>query len=248
VEAGGLAVPPGPAVVVLRVGEWCTMPYSWSLTGRGGEVVQKMVDRDATPIAVPAGEYDLRVQPIQFRTQEITVLSRVGLKGGEVNALELNTGLDVQPSEKADPPAEITYTPEGDEKPVQRWDEAPWGPQVLPAGKYRISILPRRFESQAVTWPTVVEVKAGELAKLTLDSGIRITLAQGLKPNFSYQIIRDGQVAQHGKQRSGIVWLPPGTYAVQVRPRDFTPWQTLAENVVVEAGRIVEVKLTELPK
>ena len=113
-----------------------------------------MTDGELGPVAVPAGQYELRVHPDQYKTLELTVASPVALTSGAVETLELNSGLDVQASEKSDPPDEIQYIREGDEKAVQRWqDLKAWGPQILPPGRYRVSFLPKRYDSDLVSWP-----------------------------------------------------------------------------------------------
>lgn len=250
VKAGELATPAAPAVVELRPAEWSGKPSAWSLATPGTrEPAQTMTDGELGPAVVAAGEYELRVHPDRYKTSEIVIGAPFPLDAGATRTLELNTGLDVQPSEQAEPPDLIVYTRDGEKEPVQRWSEPPaWRPQLLPPGKYRVAIHPDRYDSEVVAWPTVVEVKEGQLARLTIDSGIRLTLAEGLKPEFGFQITADGKTVQHGNKRVGINWLPPGTYAVQVRPREYTPWQMLKEKVVVEAGKVTEVKITELPK
>ncbi len=52
---------------------------------------------------------------------------------------------------------------------------------------------------------------------------------------------------QHGKQTWAIQWLPPGKYTVQVHATQWLAWETLAEQIVVEQGKISEVPMKTLP-
>jgi hypothetical protein len=113
-----------------------------------------------------------------------------------------------------------------------------------------VKIDPTQYHCKSLVWPEPVEVAVGKQAISKLESGIKLVGPAGAKPEFEFQIIRHGEKEslQWGRQTWTPQIVPPGTYRVDVRKDNLQDWQTLAENVRVEAGRIAEVKMEALPK
>jgi hypothetical protein len=99
-----------------------------------------------------------------------------------------------------------------------------------------------------VVWPQKVRIEPGQQVKFKLDSGVHIVGPPGASPDFEFQFLNDKkQIVQWGRQTWDTQVLPPGTYTLQVR-RPSGQWKTIAEQVQVREGNVVEVHMTELPR
>ena len=120
---------------------------------------------------------------------------------------------------------------------------------VVPPGKYQVVLRPFQFGDEQLRWPKEIEVAAEKSAVLKLDGGIRIVGPADAKPEFDFQIIDPAKkmTVLKRSQTWAVQLLPPGTYRVEVRSKGNGPWQVLADQVQVEGGRILEVKMPALP-
>jgi hypothetical protein len=214
VKAGEVAVPKSPGLVEIKPEKWAAIA-SFRLTrpkaeDRAAKTVTRL-EETLRPMLVGPGKYDLYVHPVNYRTAEILFASGVTIEPEKTTSVSVASGIDVQASEESPPPDEIDFYVDGQAKPFQSWTGQKWGPQILPPGTYRVAFLPQSYVSGRLTWPTPVVVKENQLAKLTLESGVRITGPKDAKPKFQFQVLDDKRkVIQTGKDRFGVVWLPPG--------------------------------------
>jgi uncharacterized protein (UPF0548 family) len=252
VRAGEVAVPRPPGLVEIKPEKWATIASFRLTRPKADDQAAKTVTRleqTLRPMLVSPGKYDVYVHPVEYRTAEILFATGVTVEPEKTTTVAVASGIDMQPSEESPPPDEIDFLVEGRAKPFQSWTGQKWGPQILPPGTYRVAILPQSYRSARLTWPTPVVVKENELAKLTLDSGVRIAGPKDAKAKFQFQVLDDKKkVIQTGSDRFGVVWLPPGKYQVQVKAGDYDPWENVGEAATVEAGKVVEVALNAMPQ
>ena len=256
VEAGQMTTLPLPARIDLVPGEWAHTPYCF-----------RVYDQNKTPIAseqggqtcwLPPGDYRLTIQPTQWYSRELTWIDNLRLDSNADAKIPLDSGIDVEPLDPKYPsPWSLQFIPENQTDPVQSFSSASWGGVLLPPGKYRIAEQPYEWNCQNVPWPTLVEVKPGQLTKLTLDSGIRLDLRPDQTGSIDYQIISTpptsqpatqpaaGTVVQGGHSGDALlaIWIPPGAYSVQLK-QGWSAWVTAAQNVIVAPGAITDVKVT----
>jgi hypothetical protein len=260
VEAGKITTLPVPARVDLAPSGWGEAPYSFTVYDLTAN--QKIASEvNGTTCWLPAGDYRLSIQPTQWSTHEITWVDKMHLDANANLKIPLDSGIDVEPLDPKEPgPYEIDFIGDGQSSAVQTFAPAQWGGMMLPPGRYHVAVDQRHWDCKPITWPTLLEVKPGDLARLTLDSGLRLTdLPADQLAGVEFQIISTppggsttqpaaGTVVQTGKaaEATATVWIPPGIYSVQLR-QGWGPWLSAAENVTVAAGAITNVKATLPP-
>ena len=270
VEPGKLLRPQSPGALTFVPSSWSGVPFYLNvLDAKSGRVVQGISSGAALTSLLPPGEYRVNITPFQYNSMDVTLLESVKVQSGQSVKVLLNTGLDVQPAKTGrpePPPYRFAFTREGDEKPTQSIIGANWGPALLPAGRYHVTLSRNQYGSRDIVWPTLVQVAPGELAKLSINSGIHLTeMTKEQAKSLSFQILSlpapasattqaatapapppaTPTVVQTGNASvaAQTQWLPPGTYCVQIQD-NVGAWQTAADNVQVPAGRVVDVKIT----
>jgi hypothetical protein len=205
---------------------------------------------DKRLMLLPPGSYRVTVHPIQYESAELVWPEAVTIPAGG------RSGVRMDSTVRLEFPAEFgplhSWRVAAVDKPDQRvqWQRSEQRTMLVPPGRYHVTIEPSRYNCKSLTWPESVEAAAGKQAVSKLASGIRLIGPAGAKPEFDFQIIRQGDTEslQWGRQTWTPQIVPPGTYRVQVRKNNLKDWETLAENVRVDAGRIAEVKMEALPK
>jgi len=260
VKAGEMTTGPIPAKVDLVASAWTTMPYSFNVyDAKTNRKVAAEWAGQATSCWLPPGDYRLAITPTQYDTKEITWVDNMHLDYNSKLKVSLNSGIDVEPFDSKEPaPHVLSFIPEGQTDAAQNWF-GQWSGVLLHPGRYHVVVQQYQYEWQGVTWPGLVEVKPGELATLKLDSGLCITgLTADQAAGQTFQVISTppattqptnrpalGTVIQSGAAPRALttVWIPPGSYSLMLR-QGYGPWRTVAENVMIVAGSIADVKVT----
>jgi hypothetical protein len=225
--------------------------YSWSVAP-----VDKPQARlqwhygDKRLMMLPPGSYRVTVYPIQYASDYLVWPEPVTVEAGKRAAIRMDSTV------KLDVPAEFgplySWSVAAVAQPQQRiqWQRGEQRTMLAPPGHYRVTIEPTQYNSKPLTWPEAIETAAGKQAVSKLACGIRLVGPAGAKPDFEFQIIRQGETEplQWARQTWTPQIVPPGTYRIEMRRDSLQPWRALAENVRVEADRIAEVKLEALPK
>jgi hypothetical protein len=198
---------------------------------------------------VPPGKYQVAIAPYQFNCQRLVWSTEIEVKENEQVPARLNSGLKIEFSKDVDPPYHWAAIPAGKPDTVIQWQVGEAATMLVPPGKYQVITRPTQFNSESVTWPQELEVKNGGLTTLKLDTGIRIVGPKDAKPDFDFQIVdpETKKTVQWRVKTWAVQVVPAGTYRVEIRADGNAPWKPLAEKVTVEAGKITEVKMAELP-
>src|SRR5947207_15326579 len=101
-----------------------------------------------------------------------------------------------------------------------RWQDATQTVMNVLPGKYRVQVRESSDEGDWAMWPQVIEVKPGQQATVTVDSGLQLAIPQPLGTPWRWRVVHPdnpGQVIQWraGDHRAAV--LPPGEYQLQVR-------------------------------
>jgi len=251
IAPGQRTQPPEPAYISLIPSKWSGNPFSFGIVdSASGKEIQHIEFAAATDIPVPAGKYDLLVQPWQYHASKpISILRAQAVASGHALRVSLDTGLQLS-SSMAKAPWRIDYFREGDKEPVQRWEEAVWGATPLPPGDYHVSIQPQQYRCLSVLWPGTVHVESGKLAKLVLDSGADFQSPanrKDAKPPWRVTYYRQGQsdpVQQLTEADWGVTLLPPGQYRVGFQPQQYRSREVLwTTPITIESGKITAFSL-----
>ena len=118
---------------------------------------------------------------------------------------------------------------------------------LLPPGEYQLVLQPAQFNTQALVWPTTVDLKEGRQAVVKLDSGIALDMPKESGPLYAWDVARPDKPAEHVQSQPGdlrAMLLPPGEYRVGVQPVQFggerLVWPVL---VTVKQGEVATAKL-----
>ncbi|MDB5318512.1 MAG: Mg-chelatase subunit ChlD [Phycisphaerales bacterium] len=180
VKAGELTRPEEAAIFVLTPSKWSGVPYAYSLVDpRTKKAVQRIWNGGLTDLYVPAGEYDVHVQPTEYKSREVVMAKGVRLTGGREVRMMLDSGVELAAAAAGiTAPWQVTFYREGNAKEiVQQLRGATWGATPLPAGSYRVGIKAEEYRGQELVSPRAVVVTAGKVTLLKLDKGMGVTQA-----------------------------------------------------------------------
>jgi Ca-activated chloride channel family protein len=216
-------------------------PRSWYLTeadtGEKAMVVFGSLDSQVAP----AGEFDLWWHQEEHRTPQVRV-GRITVVPGQLNDVVLECGVSVQPAEWLKELYRYTLVDEKGLSLAFHGNAA--GPQIVPPGRYRLVLRPSEHGNNDLAWGEVL-VPAKGFAEVPVNSGARFLHQEKTKP--PYAIIFVG-LDHGGEYMARQTWnplpLPPGRYRLDWWESEHgSKRQTLAEEIVVEAGSILEVEL-----
>lgn len=151
--------------------------------------------------------------------------------------IRLSTSID-----EAAPPAEWYAMQPGTDKYVAKSD-AGWGVLSTPPGRYEVLVVPAG-ETTAPFRTPVIAVAANSLTTVDIDSGFKLTSANGLPP-LAWWVVKKtagGEVVAQNVQRWGLNLLPPGQYRLETQAGN----ETIARNISVGAGTLLEMDVAEL--
>jgi hypothetical protein len=179
-----------PATVQLLPVEWSAMPAHYRLIeSETKKTIQQIDDGAASSVWVPAGNYDLAIQPIDYRSGELVFAKDLVALAGEQTRIFLDNGISIDAGanqSKLAAPYQVSFYRQGDKDPIQQLTDSGWGAALLPPGKYKVAFQPYQWKSGAVFWTTDVVVEPDKLAKLSLDSGIDVETGQ-IQPSLPAQ-------------------------------------------------------------
>src|SRR2546422_1007935 len=199
-------------------------------------------------MALPPGEYQVAMQPIQFDSQRVVWPQKVRVEPGQQVTFKLDSGVRLEMPQGIGPLWLWQVVRYGTPDQVVQWQYGDQRTMTVPPGEYQVAMQPIQFDSQRVVWPQKVRVEPGQQVTFKLDSGVRMVGPPGASPDFEFQFLNDKkQTVQWGRQTWNTQALPPGTYSLQIR-RQFGEWKTVAEHMQVREGVIVDVHISELPR
>jgi hypothetical protein len=164
---------------------------------------------------VPPGDYRVFVLPQGERALPI-VWDTVTVVKGKARWLKVDSGIMLSGSSHWTTPPQWWFVDDAEGERVAQV-RGRWGFTPLPAGSYRLTIVPKGEKSLPVDWGSI-EVRASEVSRLALASGIELKPGafEGQPPEWWFvDDTQDERVAQIG-QRWGFTPLPPGRYTVEM--------------------------------
>ena len=196
------------------------VPYRWRLyrDARGATEPAAEVSKGWGPASVKPGRYYLGLRPHNIRCREVVFPEPIEAVAGQVARVDVSARIGVRPPEGFGPIHQWAVLPVDDDRPIQ-YAERSWQPQIVPPGRYRVSLTQRSHRSMTVVWPGTVEAKPGACAWVDLRSSIRVAPTRDGRRIDWWKIVRadDGAVVQTAYRTWSAHLVPPGRYRIAVR-------------------------------
>lgn len=216
-------------------------PKLWYVTEPSGKDEVYSVAGSLDPQVAPAGVYDLWWWQDEHKSTDMR-LGRITVESGKLNDVLVDHGVNLQP---ADWLKELYYYVLEDEKGgrlVYKWSF--FGPQIAPPGKYKLVLRPSEHGHEDLLWGEIVVPEHG-FVDAPINSGARFLHQKGAKPPYRIIFVNlDNKREYVARQTWDPLPLPPGRYRLDWWEKEHgTKRQTLAEDVTVEAGVMLEVEM-----
>jgi Ca-activated chloride channel family protein len=242
VESGETVQVPLDTGLQLSVPAGFEPPYVWALVPEGEEEPIASFRETLEPQLVPAGRYRLRWHQDQHRSRPVD-LGPIEIEAGRLNAVALDAGLVLQPAAWLGERA-----PEGygllaeDAETIAYWSLL--GPQLAPAGRYRLVYRPTEHHHSDIPWGEVVIGETG-LTAIPLDSGIGFIVSDEIEPPYRvYFVDLDSETEMMMQETWDPMPLPPGRYRMDWwESQHGSRRETLIDELVVEPGTLLEMEL-----
>ena len=198
----------------------CPVPYRWRLYKDrvGATEPAAEVSKSWGPARVAPGRYYLGLKPHNIRCREVVFPKPVEATAGEVTRVDVSARIGVRAPEGFGPIHQWAILPAQGERPVQ-YAERSWQAQIVPPGRYRISLTQRSHRSMTVIWPGTVEAKPGACAWVDVCSSIRVAPTRDGRRLDWWKVVRadNGVVVQTAYRTWSAHLVPPGRYRIAVR-------------------------------
>ncbi|MFH1153732.1 MAG: VWA domain-containing protein [Pseudomonadota bacterium] len=216
-------------------------PRSWYLTepdtGEKAMVVFGAVDAQVAP----SGDFDLWWHQDEHQTAPVNT-GRITLASSQLTDVVLDYGVSLQPADWLKGIYLYTLVDEKGNSLVFRWNAV--GPQIVLPGRYRLVIRPSEHGNNDLDWGEVVVPPHG-FAQVPINSGARFLHQEKAEPPYAIIFVNlDNKGEYMARQTWDPLPLPPGRYRLDWWESEHgSQRQTLAEEIVVEPGSILEVEL-----
>ena len=204
---------------------------SWeaALVEHPDHVIQSQSGRH-TVMLLPPGDYRVAIHPSAFDSSSGKLVwpETVHLEPNQRMILRLNSALELAIGDRYEPLWKWEATSADGAQPLVQWNRGDLRTMLLPPGRYRVAILPTAWNqnSQTLIWPQVVEVAAGRLTRVVLNTGVELDARVDVRhPLNNWEIVDTRDPKKTVQWQSGNrlnMLLPPGdSYRVVLHP---TAW------------------------
>jgi hypothetical protein len=243
---GGVrADPPEGASGIEVVGPAESWPERWTATDKASGKVVASVSSQWGFASTPPGEYAVAVLPRGHEAVEVP-WGDVKVEDKKVTRVEVTSGIEVvgrNPEEGELEHWDVIDSANG-RKAAHVWHR--WGFTPLPAGTYAVRVRPTGHESVEIPWAAEVRVETGKASKVAVNAGVEVvgrSEADDVPEHWEAVEKASGKTLAHAWQRWGFTPLPPGSYALRVRPRGNESVDLGWGDFTVAAGRTTTVAL-----
>ncbi|MBI4583751.1 MAG: hypothetical protein HY717_06985 [Planctomycetes bacterium] len=250
VEEGQVRVVPLTSGIKLDMPAASGPLFHWEAVdpGNPGKALQWQKG-DLKAMVLSPGAYQVAIQPSQYGSGRLVLAEKIEVMPDALHVLKLRSGIKIEMPKEAGQLFQWEAVEAG--KPHQRvqWQNGDLNAMVLSPGAYQVAIQPTQYSSERLVWPEKLAVQDDQFTVLNLQSGIRLAGPEGAKPEFECRFLdaETRRLVQSARSTWNVQLLPPGRYRVEVRKSAAVPWKPAGDPVQVDAGKVAEVKLAELP-
>ncbi len=249
VKSGEVVEVPVGTGVRLTMPQWVQTPYWWGLKAVDDDPGMRpgVWFRDLSAQVVPAGRYDLIWYQNEHRTTPVN-LGPIDIQMDQLNEFTVATGLQLV---RADWVPEIRrrwwQLLDADGQVALKVSNFEFKPQIVPEGEYQLVY--RQSKHGATDSPLgAVTIKAGELAKFPVNTGVGFSYADGAEPPYMVEFSRlneagEVEVSVKLKKGWGPIPLQAGTYKVDYQAVRKGPVMTIVDSFDLPAGVFVEIEM-----
>ncbi len=243
-------------IIKLRSGIKLDMPeesgplFQWEAVEAGSpEKSVQWQKGDLRTMVLSPGAYQVAIQPSQYGSGRLVLAEKIEVKPEAFYTLKLRSGIKIEMPKEAGQLFQWEAVDPGSPGKALQWQKGDLKSMVLSPGTYQVAIQPAQYTSERLLWPEKLAVQDDQIMVLKLESGLRLAGPEGAKPEFECRFldVDTKHLVQSARPTWSVQLLPPGRYLVEVRKSSATPWKPAGDPVQVEAGKIAEVKLAELP-
>lgn len=215
-------------------------PRGWFLIDPASKKTVFYVSESLEPQVAPAGTYELGWQQKEHGSTKLS-LGQITVESGKLNDILVDHGINLQP---ADWLKKVRYYALVDEKSRRLGNWNFFAPQVAPPGKYKLVIRPTEHNNNELLWGEVTIPEHG-FVDVPINSGAKFLYQKGAKPPYRIIFVNlDNKKEYKAMQTWEPLPLPPGRYRLDWWETEHgSKRQTLADEVVVEPGVMLEVEL-----
>lgn len=118
-----------------------------------------------------------------------------------------------------------------------------WGKIQTSPGSYDLLVIPSGSNGRPVSFGRVT-VSDGQMTRVVIDSGIRLTADEDLPPLSAWTVApkNGGQPIAQVVNRWGFIPVPPGSYILETN----TPHEAVTEQILVKPGMVTELNISAL--
>ena len=212
-------------------------PAEWSIYDA---TTKKLVARQSGQwgaLPVLAGSYYVTILP---RGSDVFELrwADVVVQAGQVARVAVDSGIDLSPANKDDPPPDEWYLSDATGKKVTRIYRH-WGFMPAPPGEYQLSFLPQGSDTWEIVWGKV-RVEPGKVTAAVIDSGVSLSgpSKDDPPPDEWYLSDATGKKVTRIYRHWGFMPAPPGEYQLSFLPQGSDTWEIVWGKVRVEPGKV----------
>jgi len=216
-------------------------PYWWGLGMSGEAKPFWRSKRVGVGEVVPAGTYYLWWHQDQHGANPL-VLGEIVIEPGKLNEAVQNSGINPRRAEWLAKGVYYFALQAQDGTLVGKWNTL--APQFAPAGEYQLVLRPTEHNHSDIIWGNV-SIGSDKFTDVTLDSGLKFLHDPKAKPPYRIILVN---LDHGGEIVASETWaplpVPPGRYRLDWHEKQHgTSRQTLAEELVIETGTLVELEL-----
>lgn len=195
------------------------------------------------PQVTPAGRYRLlwRQGEHYSQTQDMGIIT---IESGRLNEIPVDSGLALQPADWVTKEPYYYALLDASGKKAGRWNS--YGPQLAAPGHYTLVFRPTEHSNEDIIW-SELDIPAHGIQAVPINSGLRFLVAKDAPPPYRVFLVNlatNKEIVM--KQSWGPLPLPPGRYRLDWRQTEHDHGKvrsTLAEEIVVEPGVLLEVEM-----
>jgi hypothetical protein len=166
-------------------------------------------------MALPAGDYQVTIQPSQYEGQGVVWPERVHVGPDAPVSLRLDSAVHLEVPQQL---AQLRWSLVQAGKPEQvvQWQNGTQGSLLIPPGDYQVMTEQSIYEGQPVVWPQKMHVAPGQQLSVKLDSTVHLEVPQEVA-QLRWHLVQPGkpkQVVQWQNGTQGSLLIPPGDYQV----------------------------------
>ena len=185
---------------------------------------------------VPPGEYELQIQ----KYEAPMTWSKIKVENNKSTRVDIKSGVEVVGNSPKEKPLYRWSLVDPQSKKVITYANARWGFTPAPPGEYELRV---QFYEEEIPF-TTVRVAKDKIARVEVKSGIELVGHSPKDPPLDRWTVLDPKTNKPVTSvsgRWGFTPLPPGEYALQVRPRNSEAFDWGV--VSIKPGQISSVKM-----